>query len=391
MNRLTPYAILIAFGGLMIVAQGMIKYTDHQYDDADLQSYRAMAQAAPHLTRDEGAPYPYRLLGPYLAGLIPLPDPTAFRILNAIACLVLVVLFYRFLLEQRIHSDAALVTVLLFACNRYFFGFFAWDPFQIDDVLAMICIVLSFSFLLKGRWVGLAICLGIGSITREAVGIMVPVSFFYLWEMGTLRRDLRKCILAMTPFVALFILVRIVVPTEGVSMGAGGIMPFYISMFRESIGNAMTPQAWFRRAIWCFLPLTLVPFVFWPTTKSFLASRKYVLLAFLLVMITDLWGIDPLGGDAERQMAPSFLAFYWVLAVIVQAWFLRKKWIVSVLLGCAILGSLHHVYGLFPLPSKRVTLLTTLLALVGVTALSMLGRMTSDGGVAPPDTQTAPM
>lgn len=374
MQSFKTYALLVSVCALIILSKGRIDFASTKFADWDLHSYRVLAIASPHLAQDAIAPFCYRLLGPYLVGLLPLPDPLAFWLLNSVACLVLVVLFYRFLIDQNIHRNVAVLTVLLFACNRYFYGFFAWDPFQIDDVLALICIVLCFSFLFKGRWVAFAFCLALGCLTREAVLIMIPVSLFYLWEYGKFRQDYQKLILAIAPTLAVFISVRIFVHADHVSIGLRGILPYYWMKFGESIGNAVTPQAWFRRTIWCFMPLSLVPVMFMRTTISFFSARKYLLLFSLLVVVTDLWGIDPGGGDTERQMAPSFLAFYWLIGEITQREFAPAKWVFPVLFGCGWLASLHHLYGIYPLPSKRATLFVTLLGFVGVMVTALLSR-----------------
>ena len=374
MENLKTYALLVSVCALIILSKGRIDFASPAFAGWDLHSYRAVAIASPHLAPDAMAPFCYRLLGPYLVGLLPLPDPLAFWLLNSVACLVLVVLFYRFLIDQKIRRDVAVMTVLLFACNRYFYGFFAWDPFQIDDVMALICIVLCFSFLFKGRWVAFAFCLALGCLTREAVLIMIPVSMFYLWEYGKFRQDYQRLMLAIAPPLAVFILVRVLVPADQASIGLSGILPYYWTKFGESIGNAIAPQAWFRRLLWCFMPLTLVPVMFIRTTISFFSARKHLLLFILLVVVTDLWGIDVGGGDAERQMAPSFLAFYWLIGAITQRELAAAKWVFPALFGCGLIASLHHLQGIYPLPSKRATLLVTLIGFAGVTVTVLLSR-----------------
>jgi hypothetical protein len=374
MRTFKTCALLVSACALIILSKGRIDFASPLFADWDLHSYRLMAIASPHLAEDAIAPFCYRLLGPYLVGLLPLPDPLAFWLLNSLACLALALLFFQFLIDQKIRSDVAVLTVLLFTCNRYFFGFFAWDPFQIDDVLVLICILLCFSFLFKGRWVAFTACLALGCLTREVVLVAIPVSFFFLWERGKLRQDYQKMILATASALAVFILVRIFVDADHASIGIQGILPFYWMKLGESIGNAVTPQAWFRRLVWCFMPLTLVPVIFLRTTIAFFSARKYLLLFLFLVVLTDLWGIGAGGGDAERYMAPSFLAFYWLIAEIMQHEFSPAKWVFPVLFACGLVASLHHLQGIYPLPSKRATLLVTLIGLFGVTLTAFFSR-----------------
>jgi len=216
-----------------------------------------------------------------------------------------------------------------------------------------------------------ACCFALGSLTREAVMILVPVSFAYLWEEGTLRIEYKKWFLAITPGIAVFLLVRIFLAPDDGRMGIAGILSYYWMKFGESIGNALTASAWFRRLIWCTLPVTLLPFIFWRATLSFFARHKYLFLFFVLVIITDLWGIDPGGGDAERQMAPSFLVLYWLIAELSQRDLSQSTWsLPSILLG-GYLASLHHLQGIYPLPNQAATLLVTVIASVEISAIAL--------------------
>lgn len=373
-GRVGTYIALIIISSLFVLSKGMIDVNAPMFADWDFHSYRLIADASPHLSQDVSPPFAYRLLGPYVVGLLPLPDPLAFRLVNSIACVTLVVLFYRFLMSLGIQSRVAFLTALLFACNRYFFGQFAWNPFQIDDVLALLCFVSSFMLLFKRRWILLACCFALGSLTREAVMILVPVSFAYLWEQGTLRIEWKKWMLAIIPAIGVFLLVRIFLFSDGGRMGIAGILPYYWMKFGESIANALTPSAWFRRLIWCTLPVTSLPFIFWKTTVSFFARRKYLLLFFILVIITDLWGIDPGGGDAERQMAPSFLALYWLIAELSLRELSHIEWALPSILGGGYLGSLHHLQGVYPLPNRAATLLVGVLAFGEISAIALYVR-----------------
>ena len=365
------YVWLICAAVFLIVSRGMIDFNSPAYAGFDLHDYRTIAIASPHLSKDASAPYAYRLLGPYIVGLLPLPDPLAFRLVDSIACLALVILFYRLLVDQGIHSRVAFVAVLLFACNRYFFGMLIWDPFQIDDVLAMVCLIVSLMLLFRKRWVGFAVCLALGALTREVVMILIPVSFVYLWEEGTLRQEYKKWIAAIAPAIAVFILVRMLVYADDVRMGVTGILPYYQMKFGESAGNAFTELAWFRRLIWSFMPFTFLPFVFPRTTISFFWRRKFLLLFFVLVIITDLWGIDHGGGDAERQMAPAFLPFFWLIAMLLQQELSHVKWALPAILAGGYLSSLHHLQGVYPLPNKMATLLVTVVAVAEILAVAI--------------------
>jgi hypothetical protein len=388
MRGFRTYVVLASITIFLIASRGMIAFNSPAFAEFDLHEYRLLAHAAPHLARDAQAPYAYRFLGPYIVGLLPMPDPQAFRLLNSIACLALILLFYRLLVNQGIRNNIAATAAILFACNRYFFGLFAWDPFQIDDVLALVCLTGCLLLLFSRRWLAYAFCFALGCFTREAVLILIPVSFVYLWEQGTLRKEFKKWLMATAVAVAVFAMIRVFVYADGARMSVSEILPYYRMKFGESAGNAFTVQAWFRRLIWCFMPFTLLPFVFWKTTRAFFSRRKFVLLYFMLVVITDFWGIDNGGGDAERQMAPAFLPFYWLIAEISQTDLLLPRWILPLLLAGGYLGSLHHLQGVYPLPSKRATFFVTLVSFAGI-MVAGLWRLRNQGRTAFQSSETA--
>lgn len=378
MRRRKWYVFLLLACTLIILTRGRINYTAPTFSLWDLHDYREIAAVSPHIATDASPPFAYRLLGPYLVGLLPLRDPTSFSVAAATACVALAVLFYRLLLLLGLREANAFVTTLLFTFNRYFFGFFVWDPFQIDDVLAMICIVLSFTFMMKRRWVYLAICLALGALTREAVMVMIPVILVYLWEAAVPRVEYRKAALAVLPALAVFFAVRLLVPGDESTMSFAGVFSYYWMKLGESIGNAITPVAWFRRLCWSFLPLTFIPIVFWKRSIRLLATRKYIGVYFVLIVITNLWGIDPNGGDVERQMAPSFLAFYWLIGQLIEREFVAAPWAIFTLLCSAFLATFHHMQGIYPLPSKRMTLILTLIATIMATCAGLAVVLRND-------------
>ena len=370
--RFKSYALLILLCALIILSKGRINFTSPRYSGWDLESYRAMAQASPRLPSEVNPPYRYRVLGPYIVEMLPLPDPLAFWLVTSIAALVLAVLFYQFLVGQALSGPVAMFTVLLFTFNRYFFGLIVWDFFQIDDILCLICFVLIFGFLLKRRWILLALGLAIGCTARETVLIMIPAVFVYQWETKTLRRDWKTGIIAAAPALVVFVAVHLILRSAQTPMGMSGIFSYYSTALGDNIYDALTPEVWFRRLIWAFMPLTLIPFIFWKITIDFFSSRKYLLTFFLFVVATNLWGIG--AGNIERLMAPSFLAFYWLIGEITQLKLASTPWTYPALLVSGFLASLHHQMGLCALPSKRTTLLVTLAGFAIATGSAFIVR-----------------
>ena len=155
-------------------------------------------------------------------------------------------------------------------------------------------------------------------------------------------------------------------------MGMSGIFSYYSTALGDNIYEALTPVAWSRRLIWAFMPLTLIPFIFWKITVDFFSSRKYLLTFFLFVLATNLWGIG--AGNIERLMAPSFLAFYWLIGEITQQKLASTLWTYPALLVSGFLASLHHQIGLYALPAKRTTLLVTLAGFFIATGCALIVR-----------------
>jgi hypothetical protein len=125
-----------------------------------------------------------------------------------------------------------------------------------------------------------------------------------------IRRDVGSEIYPTLGEMALRDVNALDVHADDVRMGVTGILPYYQMKFGESIANALSKLAWFRRLIWSFMPFTLLPFVFPRTTISFFWRRKYLLLLFVLAVITDLWGTDHGGGrcrEAHGACVPSSL------------------------------------------------------------------------------------
>jgi hypothetical protein len=89
MRTFKTCALLVSACALIILSKGRIDFASPLFADWDLHSYRLMAMASPRLAEDAIAPFCYRLLGPYVVGLLPLPDPLAFWLLNSLACLAL--------------------------------------------------------------------------------------------------------------------------------------------------------------------------------------------------------------------------------------------------------------------------------------------------------------
>ena len=106
--------ILLAATAVMIYLYGSVPYTVEPFRDMDLAGYRQMARASPHLAEGIPPPFAFRLLGPWIAGLLSPADPVGFFVLTVIVSLLIPVLLYIFLLELGIERYGAFIAALVY-------------------------------------------------------------------------------------------------------------------------------------------------------------------------------------------------------------------------------------------------------------------------------------
>ena len=97
MKNPLPLAAVLGIGLVMFFSYGRIDYESPPYSYWDLYFYRHMAAAAPALDLDIRQPFCYRLLGPWLVALVPLPVPQAFYLSSSLASLALLAVLFGFL------------------------------------------------------------------------------------------------------------------------------------------------------------------------------------------------------------------------------------------------------------------------------------------------------
>lgn len=348
---------LLALALVMAWFYGTIDYLG-LFADVDLKHYRAMAQAAPGLA-DVPRPFAHRLLGPYLVGLLPVPDAVGFRLLTTAGLIALTLLLYRFLVRLGLTPSTAFFTSALLPFNPYVFGFPAFNPFQLGDVAVMALVVLAFLALLDRRWGLYALALALGAATREPALLAIPAAAVFLWERGTLRADVGRWLLASLPAIAVFFALRLAIPADG---------PGFVFLLLDHVGKAAAPQTWYRLLVNAWAPLSLLPLVFFRTTRVFVRRHLFLVAFAALVLLSALFG-----GDQERLVAPAFIAVYALVGTLIERdrW---PGWARGVLIAAAALTSLHHLTARFPLPDRMWTIALSLLALAVATAVGLWVR-----------------
>jgi len=350
----------------LIFLYGRIDPEAKAYAGWDLHHYRAMAESSPGLDAAVSGPYVYRVLGPYLAGLLPGSVDQGFYILALVFSLALAWLLYGFLIRQGIDHTSALTTVVLFALNKYFFGLTLWDYFQLCDLLGLVALLGGLWAMLEGRWFlfGLTLCLG--AMARESALLIIPASLAYVCETRRNRRDIGLWAAAVVPGIAVFVLLRFLVPTPG--------GPSLLDSFLINIKKLQSIVPWFGMTVNGLGPLSFLPLIFWRTTKAYFSGRLYLLLLALLIFISALFG-----WSNERLMAPIFVVFYPLLAVIVRDCLKQSRTLIIIIMVCTFISGIPLAAGRLSFPSIKSMLVVTLAALTVVSLAAWRRQRTIAG------------
>lgn len=350
---------LAALALVMAWLYGSIDYLG-AFADVDLKQYRAMAQAVPRWATETPQPFVFRILGPYLVGLLPVADPLGFRLLTIAVLVALTVALYTFQRRLGLVGSIAALTAALLTFNPYVFGFFAFNPFQLADVLAMLAIVTAFHLLLDRRWGLFALVTALGVLSREPALLVLPAAAVYVGRGENVRSEAGRLLLASVPAMVLFVLPRLLIePTGGPSLW---------QTFLNASGKAASPETWYRLLINAWAPLSLLPLVLFETTRAFVRRHLFLMAFAALVLASAMFG-----GDQERLIAPAFVTVYALVGYLLQhdRW---PLWTRGVLVAAAVLTSLHHLTARFPLPSRTWTIVLSLLALAVVTGVGVWVR-----------------
>ena len=347
---------------LMLYAYGQIEYDKLPYSGWDLAAYRAMAIAAPGLNPYVSSPFAYRLLGPYVVGLLPLPDPAAFYLTTVVASLSLTILLYAFLCARGLDAGVSTVTALLFSFNKHLFGFTVWDYFQINDILALVFIIGMLWAMMNDRWVLFGSILLLGAVTREITLVMIPVAVVYQLEKERRSSQIRTMIVASAPSLLVFASLRLLIDAPGYSLTQALV---------TYAPKLLSAETWFRLLINPFIPLTLLPVIYLPHTIAFFRNKKYLLVFLALVLLSTLFGVNN-----ERLLAPAFIVFYWLVGEILEKEFVqRRKTLLLLILAGALASSLHHEYSRFSLITKNLSMILSLGAFALISLAAVVSRI----------------
>lgn len=331
---------------LMIVLYGQINYMLEPFAHWDLSSYRKMALASPEINPDIPIPFAYRVLGPYIVGLLPISTTIGFYIFSIFFSICLSFQFYYLLRYIGLSTTISSVTVSLFLFNKYLFGITIWNYFQLNDLLSLNFIIIMLLSIWRNQWIVFSIILVLGAFTKEISLLMIPVAFIYILEKKELSTKWKKVIVAVIPAIMIFILIRVLIPTAG---GKSLLEAFLI--FSQKVWS---PESILRKLVNSYLPFYFIPFIFFKHTLQFFRTKKYMLWYVILVFLSTYFG-----SNNERLMAPSFIVFYMLIGTILQDLNPKKTFLLFIMV-IGFLSSFHHVFAKYPLQSINWTYFFTL-------------------------------
>lgn len=358
-------AALLGFSALMLFLWGNVNWHIPPADRWDGWHYRTMAEAAPGLSEVAAAPFRYRVLGTYTVGLLFGQQYIAgFFVVNYAALLAVVALLYFFLCYAGISRPVAAFSTALFTMNTHLFGLTAWLTFHTNDSLAMLFLLLALWAMMARRWGLFGLALLLGALSRETWVLAVPTALVFLWERRLLRSDLGKLFLAVLPALLVTVLLRTLLRAEVV----GSLEP--LQAFLRFAPKIVDPEFWARQFANSLKPLSFLPLIFLGTTLRWARGNWFMVTLILLTFVSSL-----LGSANERLMAPAFVAFYWLLALVIQENIWPHRAMLAIIAAATFASTLHYWYARFPLPSRELTIALGGVAWAVVTAAAVIFRL----------------
>lgn len=338
-----------------VIRYGKISYDAPTYARYDLHAYRAMTD--PSLAPEGGIPSPYafRVLGPAIVRLVPLPDVVAFYLVTCALAVALALLFYAFLCFCGARRVTAAAATLLFVLNKGLFGFSVWNYFQVNDWLALLAIVGSWWMLIRRRWIAFSLMVAAGALARETPLIMIPVALVEAWFGDGRRRHAAAALASAVLPAAVFLAARWwIAPASGAGL---------IDALREHLFKACSLGSWYRLLVNPFMPFVLVPFVFLKETTAFFRQHRGALPYVALVLASTFFG-----ADYERLMAPAAVVFYWLLAWIGDRALEPRPGLLLAAVAAAALNSSDHFVRGYPWQNEVASTVVSIGLTVALTA-----------------------
>ncbi|MBF0430055.1 MAG: hypothetical protein HQK83_02160 [Fibrobacteria bacterium] len=348
---------ILSIGALLLVllAFGSIDYSSERYVGYDLHTYIRMAESSPALDMSINTPHRFRVLAPWLAGLVPLSVPVAFKTLTMVCLLWACICLYFLFRHMAYSSRLSLALLFMLVLNPYTIGFVSWNYFQLHDTLGFALLVSILLAGMKKRFVLTTILLILGALTREFCMLAVPVLCCHSFRLKD-RAFLVKIAFASLPAVVSYFLLRWFLTRDNVEIFS---MAF---RWKANLG----PESLLRIFVNVWAPLSFLPLVFWRESMAFIKQNYEWLLLLILVYISTFFA-----GDKERLLLPGVTAFF-----VLVGWLLKDmpgRLLYGILLIFAFIpGYIHNQIGVINWPARNMTLYVRVGALVCLTVFVMV-------------------
>jgi uncharacterized membrane protein len=301
-----------------------------------------------------------------------------YRLLTILIALMIPIFLFKFLKLFGLKENIAFFVTILFMLNKYTYGFAIWDFYDINDLVTHLFILLFFIALKKEKFFYISAILIIGVLNRETILFAVPAGLIYYWFKEKSPKKTYKLIAATLPAVIILTGVRTFIVTEsssggGLTNAGGGLAHSFGKLHFDDNNKIFKPGTYYRIIINTFLPLALLPVVFYREKIKFLKEYSY-LMVFVVIYFLSCF----LAGDNERLFAPVFPVFYLMIGYILQSRELLTKRNKYVLLGLTILALPHHMYSRFVVPDKMITIVFSLASLLFITVYSIYMKFRSN-------------
>jgi hypothetical protein len=262
----------------------------------DAYAYVAMAEAPRFFTV---APWGYRLLTPWLVGLLPLDPASGFHVVSFGGLLLAAVLLWAFLRRLGHGPGASLLAIVAFAFLGPTAEVVAY-PFLVEPVT----VALEVAFLLclaGGASTGaLALIAVLGALSKEMQVLLVPLVFFARVGEEGAREALRKTLTVGAAAAAATLLVRTWTPLPALALGRPSLDAVIAAWWRD------WPETWRGALMLGLLPLAAAGACL-PRARPFLRRYGYGLAVTLLVPFAAFVNVgDPrvifFGTNTERLL-----------------------------------------------------------------------------------------
>jgi hypothetical protein len=350
------FATLIMFG-LATLLYGHIEFVEG-VTDGDMNHYRAMAKATPGIDTTRPTPWVYRILPPYLAGLLPFTINQSFWLWSILFSNFMLGAFFYLFSMFGISAFWSFFTLSLFVFNRYLFGIYIFNYFQLVDLLSLLFLILAFILLYKKKWLPIVLVTTLGALTKEVILLLTPTFVTYFYAKNSNKRFLKSFLVFLIPFF-FYVLTHIVGEQD-----TGG---YLIEQLKTNGASFFSFKHWGEVLINAFVPLSFIPIIFYEITYNFLRENSSFLILIVGCLTSTL-----LAGANERLMIPTAIPFYLLIGTIFEKWGEPRDWKVWGIFLLSFICLFHYNMGVFRHPEKIVMIITYIGSTLAVAGLSLI-------------------